>query len=196
MLHAAQSDLVALAKGSFLSSSGHEQAGAWLLACCGKGNGSALGATSSSSVTAAQVLLSVWRHQDEALGLSGPDGLIANPSRPLSGCCGGSGGSGSNSTIGQGRQGVARGSSAGGAGQPSGHVDAYGLMLPGRRLVLERIAQANSPHSLMEKVRAVVYPLHAAPAGASSAERAGSSVWNTAVTGVHSRTLHDSANAT
>jgi hypothetical protein len=145
-LHAVQSDLTAgVAKGSFLLSSGNEQAGAWLLACCGKGSGSALG--TSSSVTAAQVLISVWRHQDEALGISGPEGMLANPSRPLAGSGGGDGSSGSRSV-----QGAARGSSAGG-GVSSSHVDAYGLMLPGRRLVLERMAQANSPQSIMEKVR-------------------------------------------
>lgn len=144
-LHAVQSDLTAgVAKGSFLLSSGKEQAGAWLLACCGKGSGSALG--TSSSVTAAQVLISVWRHQDKALGISGPEGVLANPSRPLAGSGGGDGSSGRSV------QGAARGSSAGG-GVSSSHVDAYGLMLPGRRLVVERMAQANSPQSIMEKVR-------------------------------------------
>jgi hypothetical protein len=91
--------------------------------------------------------VSVWRHQDEAIGVSGPEGVIANPSRPLSGCVGPGG---SKKTA------VARVSSAGGA---SSHVDPYGLMLPGRQVVLERITQAGSPHSLMEKVRlAITWP--------------------------------------
>jgi hypothetical protein len=128
-----------------LSSTGSEQAGAWLLACCGKGAASILG--SGSIVSAAQLLVSVWRQQDEAIGVSGPEGVIANPSRPLSG------------SVGPGaskKAAAARVSSTGGA---SSHVDPYGLMLPGRQVVSERITQAGSPHSLMEKVRpAVTWP--------------------------------------
>lgn len=128
-----------------LSSTGSEQAGAWLLACCGRGAASILG--SSAVVTAAQLLVSIWRHQDEALGVSGPEGIIANPSRPLSG-------SGDGSSAGR-RTAATRASSAGGG--PTNHVDAYGLMLPGRQVVLERIAQAGSAHSLMEKVGGAEY---------------------------------------
>jgi hypothetical protein len=125
-----------------LSSTGSEQAGAWLLACCGKGAASILPGSSGSMVTAAQLLVSIWRHQDEALGVTGPEGVIANPGRPLSG-------SGAENR----RTAAARASSAGG-GVLSSHMDAYGLLLPGREVVLARIAQAGSPHSLMEKVSA------------------------------------------
>lgn len=128
-----------------LSSTGSEQAGAWLLACCGKGAASILG--SGSIVTAAQLLVSIWRHQDEAIVVSGPEGIIANPSRPLSGSAGPGGSK---------KAAAAHVSSAGGA---SSHMDPYGLMLPGRQVVLERIMQAGSPHSLMEKVRGAITAL-------------------------------------
>jgi hypothetical protein len=118
-----------------------EQAGSWLLACAGLQGGS-IGSVNPAVVTAAQLLISIWRVQDEALGVTGPDGVIANPGRPLVGCSGLD-----PAAPGAGRRyGAARASSAGGT------VDAYGLMLPGRQQVLERIAAAGSPHSLMEKV--------------------------------------------
>jgi hypothetical protein len=90
-----------------------------------------------------QLLASIWRQQDDALGITGPDGILANPGRPLSGSGGGSSGGGSSRRPQGGRV-----TSAG------PHVDAYGLMLPGRQAVLEQITQAGSPHSLMKKVGA------------------------------------------
>ena len=36
-------------------------------------------------INAVQLLLSIWREQDQARGLTGPDGVLANPSRPLAG---------------------------------------------------------------------------------------------------------------
>lgn len=148
-LHAARADSTSISSAAVplqaakarLSSAGSEQAGAWLLACCGQGAGG-MPQGSGSMVTAAQLLVSIWHHQDEALGVSGPEGVIANPSRPLSG-------SGADSR----RSAAVRASSVGGGG-PSSQVDAYGLLLPGREVVLARIAQAGSPHSLMEKVGA------------------------------------------
>lgn len=119
--------------------SGGSQSENWLLTCCSKG---AASLPSSNSITAAQLLISVWRKQDEAVGISGPEGVIANPAMPLSGCNGATGGA---------RRPAARSSSAG-HGSATTHVDAYGLMLPDRQLVLERIAQTGAPHSLLEKV--------------------------------------------
>jgi len=134
----AESAAAAAASARF-GGSGGSQPENWLLTCCSKG---APSLPSSNSITAAQLLISVWRHQDEALGISGPEGVIANPARPLSGCNGATGGA---------RRPAARSSSAG-HGSMATHVDAYGLMLPDRQLVLQRIAQAGAPHSLLEKV--------------------------------------------
>jgi len=36
-------------------------------------------------IKAVQVLMAIWREQDGARGISGADGLLANPERPLSG---------------------------------------------------------------------------------------------------------------
>jgi hypothetical protein len=121
-----------------------DQAGSWLLACAGL-QGSSISSISSVNpavVTAAQLLISIWRVQDEVLGVARPDGVIANPGRPLAGC---SGVDPAGAAVGR-RHGAVRASRAGSS------VDAYGLMLPGRQQVLERIAAAGSPHSLMEKV--------------------------------------------
>ncbi|KAF8067169.1 Cfap69 [Scenedesmus sp. PABB004] len=52
------------------------------------GPGGASARPGAQPVTATQLLLAVWREQDAARGLSGADGLIANPRRPLAGARG------------------------------------------------------------------------------------------------------------
>jgi hypothetical protein len=92
-----------------------------------------LGAPQPRRVTAAQLLIGIWREQDEARGLSGPDGLLANPSRPLAG-------SGARTKWAVGDVGVAGG---------------YGVLQSGRKAVLQRIAEASCPDLLMDKVGGV-----------------------------------------
>lgn len=89
-----------------------------------------LGAPQPPKVNAAQLLIGIWREQDQARGLSGPDGLLANPSRPLAG-------SGERTKWAVGEVGVAGG---------------YGVLQSGRKAVLQRIAQASCPDLLMDKV--------------------------------------------
>lgn len=36
-------------------------------------------------INAVQLLISIWREQDQARGLTGADGVLTNPSRPLAG---------------------------------------------------------------------------------------------------------------
>ncbi|WIA12689.1 hypothetical protein OEZ85_006330 [Tetradesmus obliquus] len=91
-----------------------------------------LGAPQPPKVNAAQLLIGIWREQDQARGLSGPDGLLANPSRPLAG-------SGERTKWAVGEVGVAGG---------------YGVLQSGRKAVLQRIAQASCPDLLMDKVYA------------------------------------------
>jgi hypothetical protein len=89
-----------------------------------------LGAPQPRKITAAQLLIGMWREQDQARGLSGPHGLLANPSRPLAG-------SGARTKWAVGDAGVAGG---------------YGVLQPGRKAVLTRIAEASCPDLLMDKV--------------------------------------------
>lgn len=123
------------AAGSINVSSGGEVA--WILGvCCAGGQPS-----SSSNITSAQLLVAIWRQQDEALGVSGPDGTIANPSRPLAG------------TRGAGSaHAAANPASSVVAGGRAAASDARELLLPERQAVVSRIAQAGTPPSLMLKV--------------------------------------------
>lgn len=91
----------------------------------------ALGSPVPAGVTAAQLLISIWRGQDQARGLSGPDGLLANRIRPLAG-------SGSRTKWAVGEAGVAGG---------------YGVLQPSRKAVLQRVAEASSPDLMLDKVR-------------------------------------------
>jgi hypothetical protein len=89
-----------------------------------------LGAPQPARINAAQLLISIWREQDAARGLTGADGLLVNINRPLAG-------SGARSSWAVGEAGVAGG---------------YGVLQPGRKAVLQRIAEASCPDLLMDKV--------------------------------------------
>eukprot|EP00879_Flechtneria_rotunda_P031980 GHRR01035121.1.p2 GENE.GHRR01035121.1~~GHRR01035121.1.p2 ORF type:complete len:126 (+),score=47.96 GHRR01035121.1:279-656(+) len=98
---------------------------------------STISSTNSSSkrprlnvIIASQLLIAIWREQDAARGMSGPDGLLANPVRPLAG-----------------------------AGGPSkwdvrdaGVMAGYGLLKEERKALLQRIAGASNPDLLLDKV--------------------------------------------
>eukprot|EP00878_Enallax_costatus_P043951 GHUV01052074.1.p1 GENE.GHUV01052074.1~~GHUV01052074.1.p1 ORF type:complete len:649 (+),score=280.21 GHUV01052074.1:426-2372(+) len=81
-------------------------------------------------INAVQLLLSIWREQDQARGLTGPDGVLANPSRPLAGL---------------GERTKWRLSDMGGSG-------GYGQLEGERKQQIERIQAASSPDLLMDKV--------------------------------------------
>lgn len=85
-----------------------------------------------ASITAAQLLLSIWREQDQALGLTGPDGVLTNLNRPLAGL-----------------------------GAPSkwcvdgtGTAMGYGQLLGERKRHVDKIHAASTPELMMDKVSA------------------------------------------